>query len=503
MSQATRLGKDGGTAHAGGAGGGPSRNGSKAAPRLSRTTFRTSRDMDFFSEKELVAQTGHHRLDWPLVVVKELLDNALDACEEADVPPVLDVAADATGIAVRDNGPGLPEATLAGATDFTVRVSNREAYVSPTRGAQGNALKTLLAMPRVLDPEHGRLIVRARGRRHVITCGADPISQRAVIHDDSTDLPDLPGGTDVRLEWSPRADRGGEVLWPFGPFGDVYPKGEPFPARFSELVTGFAVFNPHLTIRFDWFGAKTVWGATDPAWRKWKPSRPTSPHWYELPHLERLIGAYVTHDREAGKESRLVSDLLAEFDGLTGSAKRKKVLDETGLKRVRLEELVAGGRLDSKRVAALLASMRRHTRPVAARLLGVIGEGHLKARLLGMGVRPESFRYSKKLSDAKSKKSAGGGGEKASSEDLPGVLESAFGWLGDDAPDERKIYAGANWSAALGNPFRQFGSTGEGLETVLSGQRATRDEPVVFVLHLAQPRVQYTDRGKSALAVTG
>jgi hypothetical protein len=467
-------------------------------PRLNRTTFRTSREMDFFSEKELVAQTGHHRQDWPLVIVKELFDNCLDACEEADVPPVLDVAADATGITVRDNGPGLPEATLKGALDFTVRVSNREAYVSPTRGAQGNALKTLLAMPRVLDPDGGRLIVCARGRRHVITCGADPISQRAVIYDDVTDVSDFPGGTEVRVEWSPRADGDGEVLWPFG---QVCPKDDPFPARFSELVTGFAVFNPHLTIRLDWFGTKTVWDATDPAWRKWKPSRPTSPHWYQLPHLERLIGAYITHDRDAGKDSRLVSDFLAEFDGLTASAKRKKVLDETGLKRVRLEELVAGGRLDSGRTEALLASMRRHTRPVASRLLGVIGEDHLKARLLGMGVQPESFGYTKKLSDAKSKKSADASDGKASLEDLPGVLECAFGWLGDEAPDERRIYAGANWSAALAHPFRQFGTTGEGLETVLSGQRATRNEPVVFVLHLAQPRVEYTDRGKSAVVV--
>jgi hypothetical protein len=507
MSQATRPRKDGGTAHAGDAGGGPSRNGPKAARNLNRTTFRTSREMDFFSEKELIAQTGHHRLDWPLLIVKELVDNALDACEEADVAPVLDVAADAAGITVRDNGPGLPEATLKGAMDFAVRVSNREAYVSPTRGAQGNALKTLLAMPHVLDPEYGRLTVRARGRRHVITCGADPISQRAVIHDDTTDLPNFPPGTEVRVEWSPRADDGGEVLWPFGPFGDVCPQDDPFRARFSELVTGFAVFNPHLTIRLDWFGATTTWEATDPAWRKWKPSRPTSPHWYEPPHLERLVGAYVTHDREAGKESRLVSDFLAEFDGLTGSAKRKKVLDETGLKRVRLEALVAGGRFNSERIDALLASMQKHTRPVASRLLGVIGEGHLKARLLAMGVKPESFRYCKKLGDAKSKKSAGGADEKASLGDPPGVLESAFGWLGgedendEDADNKRRIYAGANWSAAIGNPFRQFGETGQGLETVLSGQRATRGEPVVFVLHLAQPRVDYTDRGKSTVVV--
>ena len=80
---------------------------------------------------------------------------------------------------------------------------------------------------------------------------------------------------------------------------------------------------------------------------------------------------------------------------------------------------------------------------------------------------------------------------------------SAFGWRGDEAEDERQIYTGVNWSAAIKNPFRAFGATGEGLETVLANFRATRSEPVVFVLHLAQPRVQYADRGKSSLVIGG
>src|SRR5262245_24008166 len=54
----------------------------KREPKLARTTFATSRLLDFASEKELIAQTGHDVDDWPLVIVKELVDNALDACEE-------------------------------------------------------------------------------------------------------------------------------------------------------------------------------------------------------------------------------------------------------------------------------------------------------------------------------------------------------------------------------------------------------------------------------------
>ena len=113
----------------------------------------------------------------------------------------------------------------------------------------------------------------------------------------------------------------------------------------------------------------------------------------------------------------------------------------------------------------------------------------------------ESFRYAKRVSDRKSKNPPTSQDDKASFDGVPWVLESAFGWLGNEAKDQRRIYTGANWSAAVKNPFRSFGQTGEGLETMLADMRATRNEPVVFVLHLAHPRVEYADRGKSALIV--
>src|SRR5712671_6192278 len=125
----------------------------KPAPMLKRTTFKTSRLAEFCSEKELVNQTGHDAEDWPLVVLKELVDNALDACEEAGIPPVINIEVADDAIIIADNGPGLPPGTVEGILDYTARVSSREAYVSPTRGAQGNALKTILAMGYVLDRE--------------------------------------------------------------------------------------------------------------------------------------------------------------------------------------------------------------------------------------------------------------------------------------------------------------------------------------------------------------
>ena len=65
--------------------------------RLDRTTFSTSRLLDFCNRKELIAQTGHQPDAWPLVVLKELVDNALDACEETEVAPEVTIQVNDAG----------------------------------------------------------------------------------------------------------------------------------------------------------------------------------------------------------------------------------------------------------------------------------------------------------------------------------------------------------------------------------------------------------------------
>ena len=56
--------------------------------------------------------------------------------------------------------------------------------------------------------------------------------------------------------------------------------------------------------------------ATDPAWPKWRPSDPTSAHWYEQKHLERLLAAYIARDEDQGRD-RTVREFVAEFRGFS------------------------------------------------------------------------------------------------------------------------------------------------------------------------------------------
>ena len=62
-----------------------------AMATLERTTFSTKRVMEFFSEKELNMQLGYSRPMWPVALLKEMLDNGLDAAELVGVTPRLEV----------------------------------------------------------------------------------------------------------------------------------------------------------------------------------------------------------------------------------------------------------------------------------------------------------------------------------------------------------------------------------------------------------------------------
>jgi len=362
--------------------------------------------------------------------------------------------------------------TVCAILDYTTHVYSREAYVSPTRGAQGNALKTLLAMPFALHGSYGTSVVEAPSEWHTIIFRVDQLRQEPVI--DHQRLPLIPHkhGTSVCIGWPHSAS-------------SILADAE---ERFLQIADDFGWINPHLQIRVEWNGTEGV--NREPlnfAWKKWRACDPTSAHWYDLARIERYIAAHVSRDQDHGRD-RTVREFINELDGFRGSAKQKLVLDETGLARASLSSLFGpGGEPKNAEIEALLRALQEHSKPVKPKRLGLIGKDHLFARFKEIGVEAETFRYQRALGEA---------------DGLPWVVETAFGWCPNLV--SRRIIVGVNWSVGLGNPFRSFGRHGgEGLESFLADQRAGRNEPIIFVLHYACPRTAYTDRGKSAVIVPG
>ena len=196
---------------------------------LKRTTFETSRAAEYFDARELQAQTGQPSSNFAAVALKELPDNALDACEAAGVAPEVSVEVqeerELIRLTVADTGPGIPPETVRKILDFNTRTSDKAAYRSPTRGAQGNALKTVIGIPHALGCS-APVLIEARGVRHEIRAWVDPAGELMIEYDEEPAHTLI--GTRVILA---------------------------LPAEDQTFDPGFwgrsiALFNPHATVQF-------------------------------------------------------------------------------------------------------------------------------------------------------------------------------------------------------------------------------------------------------------
>ena len=420
---------------------------------LQRETFETSRELEYFSEKELRAQIGHDPNFWPVAILRELIDNALDAAELASVLPEIDITTADDCITVTDNGLGIPASTIERSLDYMVRVSNKAYYVSPTRGQMGNALKVIYATPFVATGS-GTVEISAHGTRHRVTVTLDRIAQRPRFAHE-TETIKVKTGTIVKIRWADLTTSIRE------PTDDSY---NPVPTA-RELVAGFAAFNPHATFTLD----GETHQHTVSVWQKWSPDQPTSAHWYDSKTLRDLIAAYIAKEHDDG---RTVREFVSEFRGLAGTAKQKKVTE--GWSGKRLHDFVIDGDVDPEFVAALLNRMQAASMAPSPQLLGMIGQDHLSAWMVSQGIAEDSIRYIKK-------KGIDG---------LPFVLEIAFG-VNEDDDSGRRIVAGFNWSPVIG------GDPDPTLRSAIAEARLDRHDPVIFVVHIARPRFEFADRGKT------
>jgi DNA topoisomerase VI subunit B len=146
-------------------------------------------------------QMGCPKEQWPRALLKELIDNALDACESAGLLPDIELTVEPDLLSVRDHGPGVPVATLERSLDYVVRVSDKANYVSPTRGQQGNALKCLWAAPYVASGEASFVEVVTGGITHLIAVTLGRIGQAPELW--HTTVPDgfVKNGTRINLIW--------------------------------------------------------------------------------------------------------------------------------------------------------------------------------------------------------------------------------------------------------------------------------------------------------------
>ena len=116
------------------------------------------------------------------MIVKELIDNSLDACEEANIAPEIEIAITTKGHDQRHRQwPRYRRRYRVKLLDYTKKTSSREAYVGPSRGAQGNALQVSARHAIRAGGAAARPRSQAHGVAHHITFSIDPVRREPKI----------------------------------------------------------------------------------------------------------------------------------------------------------------------------------------------------------------------------------------------------------------------------------------------------------------------------------
>ena len=433
---------------------------SKGSDTFERKTFRTSRLADFASVSELIKQTGHPPENWPLVIVKELVDNALDEAEKAGTAPEIEIDVTDNSDHRRRPWPGHRACRGQVAGRLCVpHVVPRRLCLPDARPARQRAAKHP-PMGFALAPDHAEdaeVLIESREGP------PDPLRRRPGAPDP---------GRQPRSRQTVKTGTRVTVRWPNSPRSTI----AAVESRFLPLAEAYGWFNPHLNLNLSLIlpadDEPMSWVATDPDWSKWRPSQPTSPHWYDPPCLNRLMAAEIAHAIDHRTACPSVRDFIGQFRGLSGTQTAAAICRGAGRRRAG----DAGGFLPNENAALkLLTAMRERSRPVKPNDLGVIGADHLMERMLDDGCVSIVYRKPEIEHDG-----------------LPYMIEVAFGYRGDEYASN--VVEGFNFTPAVGgSPFH--------LEGRLENAEVEPDDPVTVFVHLTSPRLNFLDRGKARVSL--
>ena len=462
---------------------------------LERQNFTVSQENKYFRPDTLSKMIGQEQNQWRHAALKELVDNALDAAESIypAITPVIDIEFTETEsglmLSVADNGNGIPAEVIPHIADFSSNSSTKLFYRAPLRGAQGNAIKTLIGMPVALGQEHSRLEIETQGRHHTLKAwlsvtGPKLDIQQAAIDSQRTRITVMiPGPADC-YHWEPRRWIAAYSL--FNPHAQLQiRKIDPVFRENSEIDDG-----QHGIRQFSDLSLPPTVEFPDP-WRKFLPTDPTPAHWYNATEFKYLV--YAKADRDP---SQPLSDFIQEFKGL--SRGWRKVASGVPVKTI-------GELLNTPdTITALHLAMKEHATAPQPEVLGRVGKDHFRQRF------DELFNIAQ---DAKFKDRFWYKHQTGTDEGMPYMVEVAI------AETERHggVFYGLNYSVPFADPLSTthlFYNGGpeylesEGLHSFLreagafSGIRNGKEINITVAVHLVMPMLPSLDLGKTRLAIS-
>ncbi len=269
-----------------------------------------------------------------ITAVKEAVDNALDACEEARILPdivvqitKMDNKKDILQLDVEDNGPGIPRTSIEKVFGQLLFGSRFHA-IRQSRGQQGIGITGVVMYSQLTtgDPTHVESKIAKEATAVAVDIGLDTRKNKAIkSNQDRVDWGEKVHGLKIRTRMKAKYQKGRQSVWQY--------------LRMTSIV------NPHADIVFiDPDGQKHHW----PRVTEKLPGRVEAikphPNGIELGQLQRLCGE--------SSESRMTTFLRRNFSGVSGRA--AKELCEVA----ELEEKLKPKSLKADQIRALLEAFQ-------------------------------------------------------------------------------------------------------------------------------------------------
>ena len=404
------------------------------------------------------------------IMVKEAVDNSLDACEEHSIIPEISVrmekiSAESFSITVRDNGPGIEREQVPKAFGQLL-YGSRFHVMRQTRGQQGLGITASILYGQITTGEYSRIKTKRNEDpvAYFFELGIDVKNNKADVKKEEPIIWDQDHGTEITIK----------------------AKGKYVTGRQSvvEYLKEVAVVNPNARILFiDPDGKETEFKRTleEPA----KPSKPVKPHPYGLE-----IGELLSLCSE-GIYDTMVSLLTQEFAKVsTNSA--NEILEKAGIK-----EDMAPDQLSRNEAERMIDAIRQtKLMPPSAECLSPISEQFIRMGMLAVYGQERPGFYGRPLS-----------GSVKIHNGNPFSVEIGMVYGGELPVDQAvRILRFANkvpllfqagscaiTEAISGLDWRQYGMEQKQGKGVPYG-------PAIILIHVFGPKIPYVSESKEAIA---
>ena len=274
-----------------------------------------------------------------ITAVKEAVDNALDACEEARILPTIKVAIekldtkkDIIKLVVEDNGPGIPQKSIEKVFGQLLFGSRFHA-IRQSRGQQGIGITGVVMYCQLTTGRHThvRSKIASEPTAAVVDIGLDTRKNKATKQNQGREIwynPDGTAkehGTEVTAQMKAKYQKGRQSVWQY--------------LRMTSIV------NPHAEITFtDPEGEVHHWpGVTERLPTKVEGIKP-HPHGIELGQLQRMIAE--------STDSRMTVFLRMNFSGVSARASKELLV------AAEIEEKAKPKSLNADQIRALLEAFQ-------------------------------------------------------------------------------------------------------------------------------------------------